>query len=90
VVEQLNLTNYFDAVVTAEDNGSPEVRRIRLISLRLICCRTCIRSEHFFSAMLVRCTAMERIWLARSDACLVYLVADSTLLLPIRDALCSG
>jgi beta-phosphoglucomutase-like phosphatase (HAD superfamily) len=24
-VERLNMTNYFDAVVTAEDNGSPEV-----------------------------------------------------------------
>lgn len=25
-IERLNMTNYFDAVVTAEDNGSPEVR----------------------------------------------------------------
>jgi beta-phosphoglucomutase-like phosphatase (HAD superfamily) len=24
-IDQLNLANYFDAVVTAEDNGSPEV-----------------------------------------------------------------
>jgi hypothetical protein len=26
-IDRLNLANYFDAVVTAEDNGSPEVRR---------------------------------------------------------------
>jgi beta-phosphoglucomutase-like phosphatase (HAD superfamily) len=25
-IDKLNLANYFDAVVTAEDNGSPEVR----------------------------------------------------------------
>ncbi len=25
-IERLNMENYFDAVVTAEDNGSPEVR----------------------------------------------------------------
>lgn len=24
-IERLNLSNYFDAIVTAEDNGSPEV-----------------------------------------------------------------
>lgn len=28
-VERLNMTNYFDAIVTAEDNGSPEVREQR-------------------------------------------------------------
>lgn len=27
-LDKLNLSNYFDAIVTAEDNGSPEVRAV--------------------------------------------------------------
>jgi hypothetical protein len=38
-IERLNMTNYFDAVVTAEDNGSPEVRKQR--SVVLTCCWSC-------------------------------------------------
>lgn len=29
-IEKLNMANYFDAVVTAEDNGAPEVRQIAM------------------------------------------------------------
>jgi hypothetical protein len=40
-IDRLNLANYFDAVVTAEDNGSPEVSKFGMVSCAFVSGQYC-------------------------------------------------